>query len=203
MRKRRKWIGRLIFWLILLVGIGLLVKFVFLPLFDTSDELNVEAVIPYGYEPPEGDMTLENDALKLEMDPETTRFTVTDKRSGVDTTRKYEGIDLNYILTKMNSGDNGIKMTDKAARVQIKNRNRNTIAEFTVKQVEDASKTETPIIVAYGTSYQDGTNIRPFVFDNGEGADKTLGNEDGCIKLVYKDEGRTFTFFCYILKPII
>lgn len=83
MRKRRKWIGRLIFWLILLVGIGLLVKFVFLPLFDTSDELNVEAVIPYGYEPPEGDMTLENDALKLEMDPETTRFTVTDKRSGV------------------------------------------------------------------------------------------------------------------------
>ena len=83
MRKRRKWIGRLIFWLILLVGIGLLVKFVFLPLFDTSDELNVEVVIPYGYEPPEGDMTLENDALKLELDPETTRFTVTDKRSGV------------------------------------------------------------------------------------------------------------------------
>lgn len=119
------------------------------------------------------------------------RADYTDKRSGVDTTRKYEGIDLNYILTKMNSGENGIKMTDKAAKVQIKNRNRNTIAEFTVKQVEDASKTETPIIVAYGTSYQDGTNIRPFVFDNGEGADKTLGNEDGCIKLVYNKAGIT------------
>lgn len=83
MRKRRKWIGRLIFWLILLAGIGLLVKFVFLPLFDNSDELKAEAVIPYGYEPPEGEMTLENGELKLEMDPETTRFTVTDKRSGV------------------------------------------------------------------------------------------------------------------------
>lgn len=119
------------------------------------------------------------------------RAEYTDKRSGVDTTRKYEGVDLNYILTKMTSGDNGIKMTDKAAKVQIKNRNRNTIAEFTVKQVEEASKTDTPIMVAYGTSYKDGTNIRPFVFDNGEGADKTLGNEDGCIKLVYNKSAIT------------
>ncbi|MBQ9014662.1 MAG: hypothetical protein IJ109_00950 [Firmicutes bacterium] len=119
------------------------------------------------------------------------RADYTDQRSGVPTTRKYEGIDLNYILTKMNSGDNGIKMTGNAAKVQIKNRNRNTIAEFSVKQVEEASKTDTPIMVAYGTATSDGTNIRPFVFDNGEGADKTLGNEDGCIKLVYNKDAIT------------
>lgn len=113
------------------------------------------------------------------------RATYTDKREGSDVSRTYEGIDLHYILTKMGNGDNGIKMTDKAKRVLIKNRNRRTIAEFTVEQIEEAHGTDTPIIVAYGTSLTDGTNVRPFVFDNAAGADPDLGNEDGCIKLVY------------------
>ena len=83
------------------------------------------------------------------------RANYTDKREGSDVSRTYEGIDLHYILTKMGNGDNGIKMTDKAKRVLIKNRNRRTIAEFTVEQIEEAHGTDTPIIVAYGTSLTD------------------------------------------------
>lgn len=119
------------------------------------------------------------------------RANYTDKREGSDIERTYEGIDLYYILHSMTSGDNGIQMTDRAKKVQIKNRNRRTIAEFTVDQVTEAHETDTPIIVAYGTSMTDGSNIRPFVFDNGSGADKTLGNEDGCIKLVYDKDSIT------------
>ena len=118
------------------------------------------------------------------------RATYTDKREGSDISRMYEGIDLHYILTKM-KGSNGIELTDRAKRVMIKNRNRRTIAEFTIDQVEEAHNTDTPIIVAYGTSMPDGTNVKPFVFDNAAGADPDLGNEDGCIKLVYNKEAIT------------
>ncbi len=82
MKKRRNRILSVILWLILLAAVGLLIHYVFLPLFDTSDELNVEPVIPYGYEPPEREAVLENDLLRFELDPGTTRFTVTDKRTG-------------------------------------------------------------------------------------------------------------------------
>ena len=113
------------------------------------------------------------------------RADYTDKREGSNITRKYEGVELYYILNGMTSGDSGIQMTDTAEIVQIKNRNRKTIAQFTVDQINAAHETATPILVAYGTSYTDGTGVSPFVFDNGNGADKTLGNEDGCMKLVY------------------
>ncbi|MBQ3292269.1 MAG: hypothetical protein IJH43_07830 [Mogibacterium sp.] len=119
------------------------------------------------------------------------RADYTDKRDGSDIARTYEGIDLHFILNNMTSGDNGIKLTDKAQKVLIKNRNRKTIAEFTMDQVEEAHNSGTPILVAYGTSLTDGTNIRPFVFNNGAGADPQLGNEDGCIKLVYNKESIT------------
>ena len=119
------------------------------------------------------------------------RAVYTDKREGMNVSRMYEGIDLYYILHNMTSGDNGIQMTDRAEKVQIKNRNRNTIAEFSVDQVNEAHESDTPIIVAYGTATTDETNIRPFVFDNGAGADRELGNEDGCIKLVYNKDSIT------------
>lgn len=109
----------------------------------------------------------------------------TDTRNGVETERTYEGIDLYYILNNMSEGSNGIIMTDTAKKVEIKNRNRNTIATFTIDQVNAAHEAGKPIIVSYGTSYTDGTNPRPYVFDGGTGADKDLGNEDGCLKLVY------------------
>ena len=88
------------------------------------------------------------------------RADYTDKRDGSDIARTYEGIDLHFILNNMTSGDNGIKLTDKAQKVLIKNRNRKTIAEFTMDQVEEAHNSGTPILVAYGTSLTDGTNIR-------------------------------------------
>lgn len=113
------------------------------------------------------------------------RAVYTDTRRDHPVERTYEGIDLYYILHSMSSGDNGIKLTDGAQGVLIKNRTRNTIASFTLDQVEEAHNSGTPIMVAYGTAYKDGTNVRPFVFDGGSGADSDLGNEDGCIKLVY------------------
>lgn len=119
------------------------------------------------------------------------RADYTDKREGSDVTRTYEGIDLYYILHNMSNGDNGIKLTDLAKKVLIKNRNRKTIAEFTLDQVDEAHNSGTPILVAYGTSLTDGTNVRPFVFNNGAGADSELGNEDGCIKLVYSKSSIT------------
>lgn len=113
------------------------------------------------------------------------RADYTDLREGSNVTRTYEGIDLYYILHNMSSGDNGIILTDLAKKVLIKNRNRNTIAEFTTDQVEEAHNNGKPILVAYGTSLTNGENVRPFVFNNAAGADPDLGNEDGCLKLVY------------------
>lgn len=108
-----------------------------------------------------------------------------DIRNGNEATFKYEGVSLNYLLNNMKSGSTGIKLTDTAYKVVLKNRVRQTIAEFTLDQIEEAEIKGKPIIIAYGTSYTDGTNPRPFVYDGGVGADSKLGNEDGCIKLVY------------------
>ena len=109
----------------------------------------------------------------------------TDIRNGVETERTYEGIDLYYVLNNMSEGSNGIIMTDTAKIVELKNRNRDTVATFTMGQINAAHDAGKPILIAYGTSYTDGTNVRPFVFDGATGADKKLGNEDGCLKLVY------------------
>lgn len=113
------------------------------------------------------------------------RGNYTDIRNGVETERTYEGIDLYYVLNNMSEGSNGIIMTDTAKVVELKNRNRETVAKFTVGQINAAHEAGKPILIAYGTSYTDGTNVRPFVFDGATGADKKLGNEDGCLKLVY------------------
>lgn len=108
-----------------------------------------------------------------------------DIRNGNETTFKYEGIRLDYLLKNMASGTTGIKLTNSAYKVLLKNRVRQTIAEFTLKQIKEAEALGKPIIIAYGTSQKDGSNPKPFVYDAGTGADATLGNEDGCIKLVY------------------
>ena len=109
----------------------------------------------------------------------------TDTRNGVETERTYEGIDLYYVLNNMSEGSNGIRLTDTAEIVELKNRNRDTVAVFTMGQVIAAHDAGKPILIAYGTGYTDGSKITPFVFDGGTGADKQLGNEDGCLKLVY------------------
>ncbi len=108
-----------------------------------------------------------------------------DIRNGNEATFKYEGIRLEYLLKNMTSGITGIKLTESAYKVLLKNRVRQTIAEFTLDQINLAESKGKPIIIAYGTSEQDGSNPKPFVYDGEEGADAGLGNEDGCIKLVY------------------
>lgn len=114
-----------------------------------------------------------------------------DVRDGQEAEFTYEGIDLYYILHNMASGDSGIILTDKAQKVQIKNRNRKTIAEFTLKQIQDLHEKGKPVLVAYGTSDTGGSDIRPFVFDGAAGASEALGNADGCLKLVYDKEAIT------------
>lgn len=114
------------------------------------------------------------------------RGNYTDTRNGKKVTRTYEGVDLYYILTKMSSGDNGIKLTDEAKKVVIKNRNRKTISTFKLSDVKKLSQAKTPILVAYGTAMKDKPETaKPFVFDGEAGGSKSLGNYDGCLKLVY------------------
>lgn len=108
-----------------------------------------------------------------------------DIRSGTEKNLIYEGISLKYLLENMTSGITGIKLTDTAHKVLLKNRVRQTIAEFTLAQINEAAAKGKPIIVSYGTASADGSNAKPFVYDAGAGADPSLGNEDGCIKLVY------------------
>ena len=113
------------------------------------------------------------------------RGNYTDLRNGKKTERTYEGVDLYYLLHNMEDGVNGIILTDRAKKVEIKNRNRNTIATISLETIEKMHNEGTPILIAYGTSYTDGKNTRPFVFDDGAaGQDSELGNTDGCLKLV-------------------
>ncbi len=111
----------------------------------------------------------------------------TDIRDGKETTLKYEGVRLEYLLRNMTSGETGIKLIDSAYKIIIKNRVRDTNEEleFTLDEIKKAEAAGRPIIVAYGTGSVDGTNIKPFVYDDEAGIDPALGNDDGCIKLVY------------------
>ena len=103
----------------------------------------------------------------------------------------YEGMDLYYMLYSMTEGDNGIFLTDKAYKVQLKNSNRATIAELTVKDITAAHEAGRPVLIAYGVGNTDQSQTAPFVFDaknKGEHSDgyvKKLHNDDGCLKLVY------------------
>lgn len=113
------------------------------------------------------------------------RGTYTDTRSGIDWTLQYEGIRLSYIINNMTSGDNGIHKTSKAHKVLIKNRVRQTIAEFTLNEIADAETAGKPIIIAYGCGTTDDAHIAPFVYDLAAGINLSLDNDDGPIKLVY------------------
>lgn len=103
----------------------------------------------------------------------------------------YEGIDLDYLLKDMVDGDNGIFLTDKAFYVDIKDCNRETIASFTLDDVNKASANGRPILLAYGKGTSDGKLAAPFVFDAVSEKEHSLGyvdkltNDDGCLRLVY------------------
>lgn len=103
----------------------------------------------------------------------------------------YEGIDLSYMLKDMVEGDNGIILTDTAYSVDLKDCNRETIASFTLEEVNTASADGTPILLAYGKGTMDGELAAPFVFDAVNESEHSLGyikklkNDDGCLRLVY------------------
>lgn len=113
------------------------------------------------------------------------RGVYSDVRNDGECTLNYEGIKLSHILNNMTSGDNGIHLTDDAFRVLIKNRVRQTIAEFTLEEIDEADDAGRPIIIAYGTGTEDEEIVAPFVFDLGSGIRDELDNDDGPIKLVY------------------
>jgi hypothetical protein len=116
------------------------------------------------------------------------RDNYTDVRGGEEWTLQYEGIRLSHIVHNMTGGANGIRITENAHRVLIKNRVRQTIAEFTLDQIETAENADRPIIIAYGTGTVDETVIAPFVYDLASGFKVELDNDDGPIKLVYDKE---------------
>lgn len=120
------------------------------------------------------------------------RDTYTDYRDGSEWTLQYEGIRLSHILNAMTSGENGIHLTKDAHKVLIKNRVRQTIAEFTLDDIEEADEAGKPIIIAYGTGSVDGTIAAPFVYDGGSGYRDSLDNDDGPIKLVYDKSALSF-----------
>lgn len=103
----------------------------------------------------------------------------------------YEGIDLSYMLRDMVDGDNGIILTDTAYLVDLKDCNRETIATFTLEEVNTASDDGRPILLAYGKGTTDGELAAPFVFDAVNESEHSLGylkklkNDDGCLRLVY------------------
>lgn len=108
-----------------------------------------------------------------------------DSRGGKETSMMYEGMDLYYLLNEMSSGSSGIVLTDTAKKVTIKNRNRQAISTFDLEDVTKAHNDGRPILIAYGTAGADGSSPAPFVFDGATGIIPGLGNDDGCLKLVY------------------
>lgn len=82
MVRKRMWIRRTVFWTVFLALVAVFVWQVGIPLFSDKENTTVHQVTPYGYDGSTEPVTMENDILKFELDPSTTRFTVTDKRNG-------------------------------------------------------------------------------------------------------------------------
>lgn len=123
----------------------------------------------------------------------------------------YEGLDVAYLLKDMVEGDNGIILTDTAYRVVFKNSNREAVAELTVDEILKAAADGQPVLLAYGIGTADEQTFAPFVFDaktEGEhslGYVEELGNDDGCIKLVFNSskygsnkDYKTFSNVAYV-----
>ncbi len=78
----KKFILRLLSWLIAIALIAALTVFVIIPLFAEEEVLDLAAPVIHYYEGDKKALTMENDKLLFSMDPGTTHFTVTDKATG-------------------------------------------------------------------------------------------------------------------------
>ncbi len=97
-----------------------------------------------------------------------------------ETSLLYEGIIIKDII------EGHVKATvakvDEDVVLVFKNRWRQEVARIPYNDVITAKK---PLILAYGTGTLDGTSVAPFVYDGALGTKPELGNDDGCLKLVY------------------
>lgn len=79
---KRRIIWRIVLCLVLLLAAVVCVDKVIIPLFDTSDDLKTYVPDIKRFAGTEDAFTLETESLTFSLDPATTHFTVTDKRSG-------------------------------------------------------------------------------------------------------------------------
>lgn len=82
MKKKKSLILRLLPWIIALAALAALVFFVFVPIYSQKDTSIGESPVVLGYKGDGGKLTMESDGLLFEMDSSTTRFQVTDKKTG-------------------------------------------------------------------------------------------------------------------------
>ena len=82
MRKERSLLRRLLGWLIPLALIAALVVFVGIPLYGPQPEDTVEPPVISYYEGDSKPLTMENELLQFELDPKTTQFRLTEKKTG-------------------------------------------------------------------------------------------------------------------------
>lgn len=79
---KRRIVWRIVLGLVILLALVLCVTKVIIPLFDVSDELVAYVPDIKRYAGSEETFTLESENLSFVLDPDTTHFTVTDKRTG-------------------------------------------------------------------------------------------------------------------------
>lgn len=79
---KRRIIWRIVLCLVLLLALVVCVNKIIIPLFDTSGDLKTYVPDIKRFTETEEAFTLESDQLSFVLDPDTTHFTVTDKRSG-------------------------------------------------------------------------------------------------------------------------
>ena len=90
---KRRIIWRIVLGLVILLALALCVTKVFIPLFDTSDEAKTYVPDIKRFAGTSETFTLESENLSFVLDPDTTHFTVTDKRTGKEWNSVASGID--------------------------------------------------------------------------------------------------------------
>ena len=90
---KRRIIWRIVLGLVILLALALCVTKVFIPLFDTSDEAKTYVPDIKRFAGTSETFTLESENLSFVLDPDTTNFTVTDKRTGKEWNSVASGID--------------------------------------------------------------------------------------------------------------
>ena len=116
----------------------------------------------------------------------------------------YEGVELYALLHDYEEAE-GIRLTESAYKVFVKDSNRADIAEFTLEELEIAHEASRPVIIAYGKGEEGSDTAAPFVFDAKNESEHSAGfveglkNDDGCLRLVYDGlEDEVFQNAAYI-----